>query len=147
MSEGLVWLIIMGSGFDYWAYWHFFTIAVSYTAHTLNSFWMPYLDWSLLLISVHECTAFYSCLGALIEITSSKGSIIVFYECVILETPLCLAACFLATTCLLLFVLEGTCVAVSFVGACCYHRWVKLAAAAHWWRSSWLQLLVVNLPF
>jgi hypothetical protein len=29
---GLAWLIIMGSGFDDWIYWHFFTITVSYNS-------------------------------------------------------------------------------------------------------------------
>jgi hypothetical protein len=29
-SQGFAWLIIMGSGFDNWVYWHFFTITVNY---------------------------------------------------------------------------------------------------------------------
>jgi hypothetical protein len=28
--SGLVWLIIMGLGFDDWVYWHFFTITINY---------------------------------------------------------------------------------------------------------------------
>jgi hypothetical protein len=38
--KGLAWLIIMGSGFDDWVYWHFFIITVDYNSshieHILN---------------------------------------------------------------------------------------------------------------
>jgi hypothetical protein len=30
--KGLAWLIIMGSGFDDWIYWHFFTTTVDYNS-------------------------------------------------------------------------------------------------------------------
>jgi hypothetical protein len=33
--SGFAWLITMGSGFDDWVYWHFFTITVDYNgSHT-----------------------------------------------------------------------------------------------------------------
>jgi hypothetical protein len=53
----LAWLIIMGSGFDEWVYWHFFTIPLNYkSSHTellhdvclTNDVWRI-SDWSLLL--------------------------------------------------------------------------------------------------
>jgi hypothetical protein len=41
--KGFAWLIIMGSGFDVWIYWHFFTITVNYkNSHIellLNAVW------------------------------------------------------------------------------------------------------------
>jgi hypothetical protein len=41
MYEGLSWLIIVGSGFDGWVYWHFFTITPSEWI-TTSAWWMFY---------------------------------------------------------------------------------------------------------
>jgi hypothetical protein len=65
------------------------------TAHTSNSFRCRLRSiyeeslTNLGLIStprIHECTAFYICHAALIQITDSKGSITVLHECVVSET-------------------------------------------------------------
>jgi hypothetical protein len=52
--EGLAWLIIMGSGFDDWIYWHFFTITVNYD----SSQSMTVYD-SLPSLLDHECLLFH----------------------------------------------------------------------------------------
>jgi hypothetical protein len=80
--RGLAWRIIMGSGFDDWIYWHFFTI----TAHTLNSFWIPYAELlrrishkfltDLYYFRIHECTAFYNCHAVGLEVTISNSSFV-----------------------------------------------------------------------
>jgi hypothetical protein len=38
MYEGLAWRIIMGSRFDDWVYWHFFTITVEYNSSHVELF-------------------------------------------------------------------------------------------------------------
>jgi hypothetical protein len=85
---GLAWRIIMCSGFDDWVYWHFFKITVSCKSSTLNYFWttcvwrISHCSLNLGLISttprIHECTAFYKCQAAGIEVTMSKISCVLF---------------------------------------------------------------------
>jgi hypothetical protein len=38
MCSGFAWLIITGSGFDDWIYWHFFTITVNYNSSQIELF-------------------------------------------------------------------------------------------------------------
>jgi hypothetical protein len=70
--SGFAWLIIMGSGFDDWVYWHFFTITVNYNSShiefLLNAVWRTTMknlsllseSWTGLYSSwIHESTAFY----------------------------------------------------------------------------------------
>jgi hypothetical protein len=95
--KGLAWLIIMGSGFGDFIYWHFFTITVDYNSShielLLNDVCLANLSEEFLaslgLIPtpwIRESTAFYNFHVARIEITSSKVSITVLHECVISET-------------------------------------------------------------
>jgi hypothetical protein len=77
--KGFAWLIIMGSGFDYWAYWHFCTITVDCNCshiELLNNVCLTNLCEESLtnlgLISMHEWTPFYNSQVAGIEITMSN---------------------------------------------------------------------------
>jgi hypothetical protein len=89
--KGLAWLIIMGSGFDDWVYWHSFTITVVYNSShievLLNDICLtnlsPISDWSLLLEFTNALTFMNE---NLIEMTVSKGSMTMFPECVTSET-------------------------------------------------------------
>jgi hypothetical protein len=68
------------------------------TAHILNSFWTSSVWWmsceesltNLGLIStplwIHESTSFYNFCTGQIEVTTSKGSITVLYECIVSES-------------------------------------------------------------
>jgi hypothetical protein len=63
--SGFAWLIIMGSGFDDWIYWHFFTITVNCNSSHIELFWMhcvSYLTYAAWRNSrIHEWTPFYNC--------------------------------------------------------------------------------------
>jgi hypothetical protein len=76
--SGLMWLIIMDSGFHDWIYWHFFTITVDYSSSHVNSFWTTYVShWprtDFYSSRIHECAAFYNCHVAGINITISNSS-------------------------------------------------------------------------
>jgi hypothetical protein len=84
--RGLAWLIIMGSGFDDWVYWHFFTFALDYESSHVELLWMPYEEplWRISHESltnfrltstatcIHESTAFCGFHAARIEVTAFK---------------------------------------------------------------------------
>jgi hypothetical protein len=87
----------MGSGFDDWVYWHFFTITVDYNSSHIelllndvcltNLFEKSLTNLGLISITrIHESTAFYIFHEARIEVTAPKGSITVLHECVVSET-------------------------------------------------------------
>jgi hypothetical protein len=92
MCRGFAWLIIMDSGFDDWVYWHFSTIALnSNSSHIeilLNDFSLTNLSLislcplSLIWISrIHECTEFYICYAAGVEVTMSySSSVLLCYD-------------------------------------------------------------------
>jgi hypothetical protein len=76
----------MGSRFDDWIYWLFFTITVDYNSShielLLNDFCLTNLLllsecrtdlYSLELSRIHECTAFYNCHAARIEDSTSNS--------------------------------------------------------------------------
>jgi hypothetical protein len=79
--------MIMGSGFHDWVYWHFFTITVDYNGshiELLKDVCLTNLSeesvTNLRLIfttRIHECTAFYNCYAAGMEIAMSKCSPVV----------------------------------------------------------------------
>jgi hypothetical protein len=75
------WLIIMGSGFDDWVYWHFFTITLNYNSSNIELLHDVCLGWisnwfltNFWLISIHEWTPFYNYHAAEIEVTMSNSS-------------------------------------------------------------------------
>jgi hypothetical protein len=90
MYKGLVWLIIMGSGFNDWVYWHFFTITINYYSSqsiltdeaSLHSASRSTTLSNPLLLGIH-CLLYLP--QNMIEITASKGSILLF-ENELLET-------------------------------------------------------------
>jgi hypothetical protein len=96
----------------FWIWW--LQLQLIITAHTLKFYWMPYV-WripyeesltNLGLISttqIHECTAFYNCHAAGIRDHHVRQ-----FHCSFMLSRewLCLATCYLATTCLLLLVTE-----------------------------------------
>jgi hypothetical protein len=79
----------MGSGFDDWVYWHFFTIAVNCNSSHIellmsdvcltNLYEESLTNLGLISTStsrIHECTSFYNCHAAGIEITISNSSVL-----------------------------------------------------------------------
>jgi hypothetical protein len=67
----------MGSGFDNWIYWLFITLAVTLCELLLNDVCLTISMKNLGLTSdsrIHECTAFYNCHAAGIEVTMSNSS-------------------------------------------------------------------------
>jgi hypothetical protein len=83
-NPGLPWLLIMGSRFDDWIYWYFFTITVDYERRLSESPWRiskeSFSDLGLISTDrIHECTACYNCHADRIEVTMSNSSSVLFF--------------------------------------------------------------------
>jgi hypothetical protein len=79
--KGLACLIILGSESDEWMYWHFFTITVNYNSShielLLKAVCLANLSLSrtdLYCSRIQECTAFYNCHAAGIDVTMLNSS-------------------------------------------------------------------------
>jgi hypothetical protein len=107
MCKQFAWLIIIGSRFDDWVYWHFFRITVDYNSSHSELF-LNVSEESLtnlrlisttplisLLLEFTKCTAFHNFHAAGIEITMLNVSSVVL---LVVMGNLCLATCYLVTT-------------------------------------------------
>jgi hypothetical protein len=107
--KGFAWLIIMGSGFDDYVYWHFFIITTncnnSHIYLLLNALWllteMPYEEFLPNEFSWTELTS--------VRTEYRSPSRTVNFPSVCCHGNLFLATCYLATTRSLLFFAAGTC--------------------------------------